>query len=122
MWINKTLFFVVYYSIITPRSLSSLIRGMDSFFCRDYMVGVSIIRIYLNEFWVVIRVVQSTNIVSKGNIYGSWGRIRFISGSFVWSLTDTKVHGREIKIWTITINCKVVVEVVKTFPDILLSQ
>ena len=122
MWINKTLFFVVYYSIITPRSLSSLIRGMDSFFCCDYMVGVSIIRIYLNEFWVVIRVVQSTNIVSKGNIYGSWCRIRCISGSFVWSLTDTNGHGREIKIWTITINCKVVVEVVKTFPVILLSQ
>ena len=65
--------------------------GEVSYFCPDTervvtnngMVSVKIIRIQENNLWFVRRGVKFTKIVSRGNINGSWKRVRGIAGSFV---------------------------------------
>ena len=68
------------------------------------------------------RISQTTSIVSRDIINGSWKQIRGIEGCFVWYVTIIYRYGREIQIWTNTINLKVFVEVVINHPIIVTSR
>ena len=115
-------FFVVSYSIIAPREVSSFIHGMTSFASHDGVVSVSIIRIQGNNLWRVRRVSQSSNRVSRGNRNGICDWVRDTSGYFVWYGTIINGNVRDTQIWTTKINQKDVSEAVIKFTLVLLSH
>ena len=67
----KELFFVGFYSIMTPGAASYFLCDMDRFVSNDVMISVSIIIMNKNNLWGVKRGGQSTNGVSIGNRSGS---------------------------------------------------
>ena len=66
-----------------PGEVSSFCPDTERVVTHNGMMSVKIIRIQENNLWLVIRGGKYTNIVSRGNINGSWKRVRGIAGSFV---------------------------------------
>ena len=63
--------------------VSSFYSDTERVVTHNGMVSVKIIIIQENNLWLVRRGGKCTNIVSRGNINGSWKRVRGIAGSFV---------------------------------------
>ena len=66
-----------------PGEVSSFCPDTEMVVTHNGMVSVKIIRIQENNLWLFRRGGKYTNIVSRGNINGSWKRVRGIAGSFV---------------------------------------
>ena len=75
--------FVASFFIVFPRAVSSFHPDTVRLVFTHCMGRVRIIRRYEKESWRIIRGVQSTNIIFRGNRDGSWEHIWGIAGSFM---------------------------------------
>ena len=109
MWINRNSIFCGIFFTIKPGAVSSFCPDTERIVTHNGMVSFMTIIIWFKTLWLIGRGGKRTNRVSRGNINGSFKRIRLILVSFWGAGTIINENERDIQSWGTRINLKGVI-------------
>ena len=119
MGINRTLSFCRIFFTMVPTAVLFVEPTSERHIFLHNMDSIRII--IRKEIQKIRRGGKITNIIVRGNIYGSWKQILVISSSFMRAGSITNGDGRQVQIWTTKLICKGIIEAVIKLPVVVLQ-